>query len=114
MSDGLLRADNDAQLLRGALLAHGADEAETFAQHGADQALLLAAVTDRMARRMRVLSADSETMRPPQMAESKSSLLTTCSRWRSRYSSKSKTCGSTGTGAPPQCSSRRLVSKTKF
>ena len=52
MSHGLLRADNDAQLLRGALLAHGADEAETFAQHGADQALLLAAVTDRMARRI--------------------------------------------------------------
>ena len=52
MIHGLLRPDNDAQLWRCALLADGADEAETFAQHGADQALLLAAVTDRMARRI--------------------------------------------------------------
>src|ERR1700732_2539885 len=88
MIHGLLRPDNDAQLWRCALLAHGADEAETFAQHGADKARCSSPLSPIALRAafMRVLSADSETMRPPQMAESKSSLLTTCSRWRSRYS----------------------------
>ena len=40
---------------------------------------------------MRVVSANSETMRPCQMAAIRSSLVMTRSRWRIKYSSRSKT-----------------------
>ena len=59
-------------------------------------------------------SADSDTIRPPQMAWRISSLLTTRSRLVMRYSSRSNTYGYTAMGAFPQRSSRRAGSRTKF
>ena len=46
---------------------------------------------------MQVVSADSETMRPFQMAAMRSSLLTTCSRFRITCTRRSNTLGSTDT-----------------
>jgi hypothetical protein len=59
---------------------------------------------------MRVVSADSETMRPAQTAPIRSSLLTTRSLLRIKYDRMSKTCGSTVINCVPRRSSRRSVS----
>src|SRR5690606_34620880 len=59
---------------------------------------------------MWLVRVDSETMRPCQTASSRSSLLTTRSRFATRWSRTSNTCGPTGTGADARVSSRRSVS----
>src|SRR5262249_47714406 len=59
----------------------------------------------------RLFNVDSETIRPPQTAASRSSLLTTRSRLRIRWRSTSKTCGSTWIASPPRVSSRRVGSR---
>jgi hypothetical protein len=60
--------------------SHRADEANT--RHGADEALLVAAIANRLARSVDPLvSVDSETMRPFQTPAIRSSLLTTRSRF---------------------------------
>ena len=61
---------------------------------------------------MRLVRVDSETMRPPQTEAIRSSLLTTRSRFSSRYTSRSNTCGSTATASLPRRSSRRSTSRT--
>ena len=53
--------------------------------------------TAQRAALMRVAMAELETMRPPQIAASKSSLLTTRSQFRIRYSRRSKAWGSSRT-----------------
>ena len=58
----------------------------------------------------RLVRVESETILPSHTAANISSLLTTRSRLRSRYSSRSNTCGSTATGAEAQSNSRRAVS----
>ena len=63
---------------------------------------------------MRVVSANSETIRPPQIALIRSSLVTTRSRCRIRYSRRSKTWGCNGMASPPRRSSRWLVSKAQL
>ena len=66
--------------------AHGADEAETFARDGADQFLVSAAVANRVSRGlMRLVRVESDTIRPPQIEAIRSSLLTTRSRFCTRY-----------------------------
>jgi hypothetical protein len=60
-----------------------------------------------------VLSVDSETMRPFHTAASRSSLLTTRSRLRIRYSRRSKTCSWREISVPRRRSSRRAVSNEK-
>ena len=67
----------------------------------------------RRAALMRLASVDSETTRPFQIASSRSSRVTTRSRWRTRNSIISKTCGSTGMSSPARRSSRRSASSTK-
>ena len=73
-----LREWSVAAAPRALLLTHDAHEADAFARKSLDQALFLAAVADRAAGGVeRVVSADSETMRPSQIAAMRSSLLTT-------------------------------------
>ena len=48
-----------------------------------------------------LVMVDSETIRPPHTAAIRSSLLTTWLRFRTRYISRSKTCGPTATGFGP-------------
>ena len=59
---------------------------------------------------MRVVMAESETIRPAQTEAIKSSLLTSRSRFRIRYSRRSKACGSSRTTSPRRHNSRRSVS----
>ena len=67
------------------LLPNASDKAQALAWQGFDKPLLLAIVTKReRAALIRVLSADSETMRPCHTEARRSSLLTTCSRFRIR------------------------------
>jgi hypothetical protein len=72
----------------------------------------LSAIAERAAL-IHVVSADSETIRRPQTDESKSSLLTTRSRFRIINVSKSKTLGSIESKVVPRRNSRRFVSSTK-
>ena len=68
----------------------------------------------RRAALMRLLKAASDTMRPCQMVSINSSLLTMRSRLRTRWTSRSKTCGSTRTASPARRSScwSRSISKS--
>ena len=59
---------------------------------------------------MRLDNVDSDTIRPRQTAVSRSCLLTTRSRFLTRQTRTSKTCGSTATSCPPRLSSRRSTS----
>src|SRR5262245_35876356 len=66
-----------------------------------------------MARRAALtllVSVSSETKRPSHTVRMSSSLLTTRSRCRTRWTSTSNTCGSTWTTVPLRCSSRRSQS----
>ena len=62
---------------------------------------------------MRLSSVDSDTIRPFQTDAIKSSLLTTRSRFSTRWTRTSKTWGSTGIVAPPARNSRRSLSSAK-
>ena len=65
--------------------------------------------TARRAALIRLVNVDSETIRPSQTAASRSSLLTTRSRFSIRWTRRSNTCGSTGTNDGPHRSSRRAT-----
>src|SRR5215510_14169446 len=54
-----------------------------------------------------LVSVSSDTKRPSHTVRMSSSLLTTRSRCRTRWTSTSNTCGSTWTTVPVRCSSRR-------
>ena len=71
-----------------------ADKTETFARERADQALLLAAVADGVADGIDV-GGERRLGNDPSVPDRpiRSSLLTTRSRLRTRYASRSKTCG---------------------
>src|SRR5262245_25273832 len=106
------RGHRRRQLRRHLALAHDAHEPNALAGGGADEALLLAVIADGApggvdAARERRVGHDATVPHPI-----KSSLLTTRSRLRIRKTMRSKTCGSTGTSAPLQRSSRRLGSTT--
>ena len=82
------------------LLSNGSDKAQALARQRLDEPLLLAVVAERRAGGIdpgaeRGFGDDA----PCHTEASRSSLLTTRSRFRIRYSSRSKTCGSTATGA---------------
>ena len=62
---------------------------------------------------MRLSSVESDTIRPFQTDAIKSSLLTTRSRFSTRWTRTSKTWGSTGIVAPPARNSRRSLSSAK-
>ena len=62
---------------------------------------------------MRLVSVESDTIRPPQTEAMRSSLLTTRSRFSMRWTRRSNTCGSTEIDSEPRQSSRRSVSSTK-
>src|SRR4029077_3056677 len=62
---------------------------------------------------MRLSSVESDTIRPFQTDAIKSSLLTTRSRFSTRWTRISKTWGSTGIIAPPARNSRRSLSSAK-
>jgi hypothetical protein len=94
------------------LLAHRADETYTLAGQGTDKTLFLSRIVDRVSGR-RVLNAESDTIRPSQIEANKSSLLTTRSRLRIKYSRRSKTWGAIETSFGPRRSSRRSISRAK-
>ena len=76
--------------------------------HGADDGLPLAVVVDDAAADLiLVVSVDSVTNRVPQTSSRSSSLVTSRSRLRSRWTMTSNTCGSTSTGSPLRRSSKR-------
>ena len=56
--------------------------------------------TARRSELMRLVSVDSDTIRPPQTEAMRSSLLTTRSRFATRWTKRSKTCGSSGISSP--------------
>jgi len=66
----------------------------------------------RRAAAIRLSSAASETMRPPHTDAKRSSLLTTRSRFCSRWTRRSNTCGSSAICSLPRLNSRRAVSST--
>jgi hypothetical protein len=66
----------------------------------------------RRASLIRLVSADSLTKRSPQTSSRISSLVTTRSRWTSRWAMTSNTCGCTGTFTPSRSMRRRCVSIT--
>jgi hypothetical protein len=70
----------------------------------------LSPITRRTAL-IRVAIVDSDTIRPPQTAVSRSSLLTTRSRLPTKNTRRSNTCGSIDNSAAPRRSSRRSVSR---
>ena len=61
---------------------------------------------------IRLFKVDSETIRPPHSESSRSSLVTTRSRFRIRCTNRSKTCGSSAIASPFRRSSRRATSNT--
>src|SRR4029453_11892380 len=95
-------------------LIYCADEANTLARDGPNQPLLIATVADRFAGGIRLSRVESDTIRPPQTEAIRSSLLTTRSRFWTRYSSRSNTCGSSETSSEPRRSSRRSESSIWF
>ena len=99
----------ERETVRGLGFPHLADEPETFSGNRSDQALLLAAVADCLANRIDMTGQveNAETIRPAQTAFSRASLLTTRSRFCTKYARRSKTCRPAEIAFAPRVSSRR-------
>ena len=84
--------ENSRSDLEDFLYTYGAHELDALAQNCADEPRVFAVVPSAvLAALMRFVSVSSDTIRPLQTAASRSSLLTTRSRWRIRCSNRSKT-----------------------